>query len=202
LGSLSSVFRNSEKREPLIGDVAELALGFFGEPVALPPTTVRSQWTAQDLYFFFTCPYRKLHLKPNPVTTSETDRLWNWDVAEAFIGSDFANISRYKEFQVSPQGEFVDLDIDREHPERQQGVPWQSGFQVAARIDEVSKVWYGQMRIPFASLGVDSPTPGTELRLGLFRIEGPEPDRTYVSWRATGTASFHVPSAFGTLVLR
>jgi len=165
----------------------------------LPSTTVRSQWTERDLYFSFTCPYRRLNLKPDPVTNAETDQLWDWDVAEAFIGSDYLNIGRYKEFQISPQGEFVDLDINRDHPERQEGVAWKSGFQVAARIDHAARVWYGEMKIPFASLGVH-PTTGLELRLGLFRIEGPEPDRTYVTWRTTGATSFHVPSAFGTLV--
>ena len=42
----------------------------------------------------------------------ETNELWNWDVAEVFIGSDFKNIRRYKEFEVSPQAEWVDLDIN------------------------------------------------------------------------------------------
>ena len=50
--------------------------------------------------------------------SSETPRLWNWDVAEAFIGSDFERIGFYKEFQVSPQGEWVDLAIDRDNRRR------------------------------------------------------------------------------------
>jgi hypothetical protein len=170
--------------------------------VPLEHTTVLSRWTPKYLYLFFTCPYRKLFLKPHPVTSAETNHLWNWDVAEAFIGSDYLKTSRYKEFQVSPQGEWVDLDIDLDDPKAQKGVDWQSGMAVAARIDTRKKIWYGEMRIPFASLDVKTPHAADELRLGLFRIEGPEPKRVYVAWRATGATTFHVPGEFGSLVLR
>ena len=46
----------------------------------------------------------------------ETNELWNWDVAEVFIGSDFKNIRRYREFEVSPQAEWVDLDLNLDAP--------------------------------------------------------------------------------------
>ena len=175
---------------------------FFGEKVSLPPTEIRSRWTQKNLYLLFVCPYQKLNLKPNPVTNAETNELWNWDVAEAFIGSDYLKISSYKEFQVSPQGEFVDLDIDQDDPNPQKAVEWQSGFTVAARVDEKRKIWYGEMKIPFSSVDVKMPNPGDQLRIGLFRIEGPEPHRIHVTWRPTGATTFHVPSAFGSLVLK
>jgi hypothetical protein len=177
--------------------------GFFGEAVALPPTEIRSRWTHKYLYLLFVCPYHELYLKPNPVNSEETNKLWDWDVAEAFIGSDYLRMSRYKEFQISPQGEYVDLDIDQDEPKSElQAIGWQSGFVVRARIDARKKAWYGEMRIPFASLEAKNPAPGDEFRLGLFRIEGPAPHRMYVSWRATGARTFHVPGAFGSLVLK
>ena len=77
---------------------------------------IRSRWTKRNLYFLFICPYEQLSLNPAPSTSSETFRLWDWDVAEVFIGSDFQNIQRYKEFEISPQGEWVDLDIDLTKP--------------------------------------------------------------------------------------
>jgi|SRR5882724_2896485 len=67
-------------------------------------TEVRSRWTTTSLYFLFICPYGQLYLKPSPVTTQETNELWNWDVAEVFIGSNFSDIKGYQEFEVSPQG--------------------------------------------------------------------------------------------------
>src|SRR5205823_10532731 len=75
-------------------------------------TEVRTRWTAQNLYFLFVCPYAQLNPRPNPKTSTETYGLWNWDVAEVFIGADFKDVKRYKEFEISPQGEWTDLDID------------------------------------------------------------------------------------------
>jgi hypothetical protein len=92
-----------------------------GQPVPGPATEIRSRWTREHLYLLYICPYTELNLKPDPQPTVETPRLWNWDVAEAFIGSDFEHIGRYKELQVSPQSEWVDLDIDRGNPKEQQG---------------------------------------------------------------------------------
>src|SRR3989454_3333934 len=73
-------------------------------------TEVRTGWTAQNLYFLFVCPYEQLNLRPNPKTSTETYGLWNWDVAEVFIGADFKDVKRYEEFEISPQGEWTDLD--------------------------------------------------------------------------------------------
>ena len=99
-----------------------------GQPIGAPSMEVRSRWTHQNLYLLFICRYDELNLKPDPDTSTETPRLWNWDVAEAFIGSDFDRIGRYKEFQVSPQGEWVDLDIDRDNTQAQLGMRWNSGY--------------------------------------------------------------------------
>jgi hypothetical protein len=180
----------------------EAAKGFFGEDASLLRTEIRSRWTQKNLYLLFSCLYKELHLKPKPDTAAKTNELWNWDVAEAFIGSDYLKISHYKEFQVSPQGEFVDLDIDLGDPKAKKGIEWQSGFTVAAQVDEKHNTWYGEMKIPFVSLDVKAPKAGDELRIGLYRIEGAEPHRTYVTWRPTGANTFHVPSAFGSLVLK
>src|SRR6185436_11251740 len=118
---------------------------YTGNRVANHRMEVQSRWTQKHLYLLFVCQYEVLNLKQGPSTTAETQQLWNWDVAEAFIGSDFANIGRYKEFQVSPQGEWVDLDIDRSGQNRGGGSAWNSGFQVKARIDAANKTWYGEM---------------------------------------------------------
>jgi hypothetical protein len=173
---------------------------FSGKPVSGHRTEVRSRWTDKHLLLLYVNQYQELTLKPNPVTNAETNKLWDWDVSEAFIGSDFTNIKRYKEFQVSPQNEWVDLDIDRENP-KQPGIDWNSGFEVKARIDPAKKIWYGEMKIPFSAIDTRPPAAGNELRIGLYRIEGANPNRTYLSWKTTNGKSFHVPESFGTLRL-
>lgn len=172
-----------------------------GEPVPGHRTEIRSRWTAQNIYFLFICPYQELHLKPNPTTTTETNELWNWDVAEVFVGRDFKRITRYKEFEVSPRGEWVDLDIDRVHPLPEGGWRWNSSFRVKARIDARNKIWYGVMSIPFKSIDSRVPVAGLEMRINFYRCQGAQPGRKFIAWQPTGEANFHVPKSFGLLKL-
>jgi len=162
---------------------------------------IRSRWTDSNLYFLFICPYEKLYLKPAPKTSAETYQLWDWDVAEVFIGSDFENIRRYKEFELSPQGEWIDLDIDLSSPKHENGWTWNSGFQVIARIDRSANVWYGAMRIPFSAISQRVPAVGTTFRINLFRMQGPPPERRAITWQPSMDESFHVPERFGLLNL-
>jgi Carbohydrate family 9 binding domain-like len=175
--------------------------GPYGDSLEGYRTEIRSRWTEKNLYVLFVCPYQQLNLNPSPNTGTETFRLWDWDVAEVFIGSDFQNIRRYKEFEVSPQQEWIDLDIDLEKPHHEDGWTWNSGFVVAARIDAAAKVWYAAMRIPLSSLQSKPPVVGQTFRVNFFRSQGPEPNRVQVVWQPTMSNTFHVPEKFGLLRL-
>jgi hypothetical protein len=163
-------------------------------------TEVRSRWTKDNIYFLFICPYQHLYLNPKPDPAHETYELWKWNVAEVFIGSDFQNIKLYKEFEVSPQGEWVDLDINLDNPHHEEGWVWNSGFEHAARIDESKHVWYAAMRIPFAALG-GSASAGKQFRVNFFRTEGSPASAKEVLWRPTMKKTFHAPESFGLLEL-
>jgi len=172
-----------------------------GQVVPNHKTEIRVRWTFSNLYFLFICPYLELNLKPDPNTSSETNELWNWDVAEVFVGADFKNTSRYREFEVSPQGEWVDLDInlDLEHPE--DGWVWRSGCQTAARIDSTRKIWYGFIRVPYSAIDQRPAAPGNVLRINFYRSQGPESNRKEIAWRATHATTFHTAESFGEVVL-
>lgn len=176
------------------------ALDLFAQPTGVGATEVRSRWTRDSLYLLYICPFERLHLKPGPVTDRDTPLLWDWDVAEAFIGLRGSDLDRYREFEMSPQGEWVDLDIDLEHPQADYGMSWNSGFTVKARIDRDRKIWYGEMRIPMSAFPA-APKAGDVLRLGLYRISGPPPDRKFGSWQPIHRRTYHTPESFGTLVL-
>jgi hypothetical protein len=178
-----------------------VARNYQSEAIPGPPTEIRSRWTEKTLYLFYTCPYDELNLKPDPNPAAETPRLWNWDVSEAFIGTDFDHISRYKEFQVSPQSEWVDLDINREDSQAEGGMAWNSGYKVKGRIDREHHIWYGEMAIPMSAIGVMGPKAGTEMRMGLYRIAGTGANKKFYAWQPTGQTTFHVPQAFGRLRL-
>ena len=174
----------------------------FGKPAtAANAFEFRALWTKDNLYFLFTCPYDSLNLKPSPSTTEETNKLWDWDVTEIFVGSDFKTITHYQEFQVSPQAEWVDLDIDRVKPVPEGGWRWNSGMKVAARVDAKSKIWYGEMMIPLRSIDQRPPQAGHELRVNIYRLTGAGTNRVSTMWTPTMQRSHHTPEAFGRMVL-
>jgi hypothetical protein len=176
-----------------------------GHPVSAYRTQVRSRWTKDNIYFLFICPYKSLYLKPAPDVVHETYELWDWNVAEVFIGSDFQNIKRYKEFELSPHNEWIDLDVNLEKPHHEQGWVWNSGFEHSARIDEKNHLWYAAMRIPFTALDSRPPKAGNTFRVNLFRTEGPpegqKEEQKEIMWQPTMSQTFHVPERFGLLKL-
>jgi hypothetical protein len=184
----------------------------MGKPQSANAFDFRMLWTPAYLYIHFTCPYDALTLKSDPDTKNETNQLWNWDVTEVFVGADYNAIHQYREYQVSPQGEWVDLDIDRRNPKGTAGVKWNSGFEVAAKIDSAKKIWYGAMKIPASSIlnGVPSAPAqnqdGLKLRLNVYRLAGKGPvngigpSRSIV-WKPLGSPSHHTPEKFGEAVL-
>jgi hypothetical protein len=173
-----------------------------GEPTPGHRTEIRSRWTEKNLYFLFSCPYEQLFMIAPPVRDKETNKLWEHDAAEIFIGSDFVNIWQYKEFQVSPQAEWVDLDIDRKTPKPEGGWKWDSGFIVTAKLDPAKKIWYGAMKIPVSSVTDKGVKEGTEFRVNYYRFQGPPPKRANIAWQPTGpTGNHHIPEKFGLLKL-
>lgn len=175
----------------------------FGKPATAGNAfEFRTQWTRDNIYFLFICPYETLTLKPNPSTTEETNKLWDWDVTEVFIGANFEQIGKYGEFQVSPQGEWVDLDIDRSAPRASGGWKWNSGMKVAARIDKDKKIWYGEMMIPIKSIDQREAKAGNEFRINVYRLTGAGPDhRVSTMWTPVEDRSHHTPAKFGRMVL-
>jgi hypothetical protein len=202
--------RDTEPTADALSDFWKDAPGIFiersilGGPV-LPHlrAEVRSRWTPRHIYFLFIGPFQALNLKPSPDTGTETYRLWEWDCFEVYARADFEPPHRYREFQMSPQGEFLDLDIDStaERPGHSNERLWESGMKVKARIDTAARIWYGEMRIPLAAIDVREPKAGNELRINLFRQDGRAPHRDFLAWRITGVWNPHHPEKFGKLRL-
>ena len=105
--------------------------------------------------------------------------------------------------QISPQSEFLDLGIDasKARPGWNDERLWDSGMRVKSRIDAERKIWYGEMRIPFAAIAAWEPTAGRELRINFYRAQGSPPERKTIAWQPTHSKGFHVPEAFGRMRL-
>ncbi len=158
-------------------------------------TTVRVLWSPETLYLRFECRYRELHVFEDSDANGRRDHLWDRDVVEAFIQPDPAREFYYREFEVSPNGMWVDLDI---FPGGLADL--KSGLKRSVFLDEKSRTWTAELAIPMKSLTPQF-DPKSIWRINFYRVEGRTEPRTYLAWQPTNTPqpNFHVPSAFGYL---
>jgi hypothetical protein len=175
----------------------------LGAPATNLHAEVRSRWTTNNLYFLFIGHYDSLNLKTNADTTSETYRLWLYDCFEVYVGADFVHTNRYRELEMSPQGEFLDLDIDSTKPRPGYGDEryWNSGMKVKARIDEGRKIWCGEMQVPMSAIDERPAQAGNEMQVNFYRQDGKMPRRDFLAWQPTGVWNPHHPEKFGRLRL-
>jgi predicted TIM-barrel fold metal-dependent hydrolase len=158
-------------------------------------TVVRALWSDRFLYLGYRCPFTRLTQFEPPRGDGESERLglWDRDVVEAFIGSDWDHINRYTEFEVAPTNEKLDLILDL--PARD--FEWSSGFESRVTIDEGSKVWTCEMRIPLKAISMTAPKAGTRWRLNLYRCD--QAQKAFLAWSPTLQGGFHAPEQFGAL---
>jgi hypothetical protein len=166
-------------------------------------TDVRAFWTDTHLYFLFQCPYKELNIFLPASNDKPRLKLWDRDVVEIFLGDDWENIRHYREFEIAPTGDWIDLAIDLDHKSYDHS--WRSGWNTAARVDHKAKVWYAAARIPLRAVTTSRVSPGARFRMNLYRIEGLGPDtqRHFLCWQPTCVQNRdpnHVPENFGTLV--
>lgn len=159
-------------------------------------TEVRLLWTPETLYLRFVARYRSISVFPDADARGWRDKLWDRDVCEVFLQPDAAQVRRYLEFEVAPNGFWIDLGIGpgEKHDLR-------SGMRRRVEIDEAAKRWTAVLALPMKSL-TERFDAAAVWRVNFFRVEGAEEPRFYSAWRATGTsqANFHVPEVFGKLV--
>ena len=165
-------------------------------------TEVRILWSKEILYLRFVCRYRELFVFDDSDPSGRRDHLWDRDVAEAFLQpekpsghviKDARGSRFYKEFEVAPNGMWIDLDIS---PSGLAGL--KSGLTRSVHIDEGRKMWTAEVAIPMRSLTANF-DPAAVWRVNFYRVEGKTEPRRYLAWRPTGTPqpNFHVPEAFG-----
>ena len=164
---------------------------------------VRGFWTNTHLYLLFSCPYKELNLFLPAMGGGPRNKLWDRDVVEMFLGDDWDNIRHYREFEIAPTGDWIDLAIDLDHQSYDHS--WRSGWTTAARIDEGKRIWYAAARIPLSAVSSSTVKPGTKWRANLYRIEGlgADPQRHFLCWQPTCVVNRdpnHVPENFATLL--
>jgi alpha-galactosidase len=161
-------------------------------------TEVRLLWTPDTLFLRFHCQYRSITVFPDARVDGWRNKLWDRDVAETFLQSDSTDPLIYKEFEVSPNGYWIDLAVSHGKIEE-----LSSGLKRRVTINEKSRTWTAELAIPMHRLTTRF-DPQQPWRVNFFRIEGANEPRFYAAWSPTNTPkpNFHVPSAFGQLVFR
>jgi alpha-galactosidase len=158
-------------------------------------TSVRILWSDKILYLRFECHYREVFVFDDSDPAGRRDHLWDRDVAEAFLQPDPARPAFYREFEVSPNGFWIDLDI---FPGGRADL--NSGLRRSVFLDPDSHTWAAELAIPMVALTRHF-DPTSAWRANFYRVEGPREPRSYMAWRPTHTPqpNFHVSAAFGVL---
>lgn len=183
---------------PLASQWADAPTTFFrhdwqGRALAGPQSTrVQLLRGADQLYLRFICKFDMLNTFERAGSATDIWPLWERDVVEVFLQApDRAGLKSYREVEVSPNGLLLEIAVEASGKKRMHG---QS--RAKAQIDAKHKVWTAELAVPMR---------GAEegWRLNLFRVEGEGKDRVYSAWSPTRTATpdFHVPAAFGRLLV-
>jgi hypothetical protein len=158
-------------------------------------TEVRTLWTPSTLYLQFTCSYSEITVFEDSDPNGRRDHLWDRDVAEAFLQPEPSGRRYYKEFEVAPNGMWINLDITPSGL-----ADLKSGLERSVHIDEQRRAWVAELAIPTSAITPEF-NPAIIWRANFYRVEGRVEPRRYMAWQPTHTTqpNFHVPEAFGTM---
>jgi uncharacterized protein (DUF362 family) len=127
-------------------------------------------------------------------------KLYEEDCVELFFTPDANRPRHYFETELGPFAHFFDVEVDLDA--HTSNTRWSSDVVVRATQDRAAHraIIEAQLRAP--PFLPPSVVPGARLPLGLYRMEGAAP-RNYLAWSPPRTPkpNFHVPEAFGTLVV-
>ena len=153
--------------------------------------------------------YVRFNALDDEIVATRFDRdapIYEEDAFEIFLAPE--RPERYFEFEVSPVGTLFDAVVDS--PQRDRATmkvdrKWNcAGFWGAVRSERRRDGMLDMAvlaAIPFASLGVPAPQPGTSWLANFYRIDRSSSGDFFGAWSPTmrSPADFHVPDAFGTL---
>jgi hypothetical protein len=174
-----------------------------GSGPAEQQTRARVCYDSETLYVRFDCDDRDIWA----TCTQRDDPIYDEEVVEIFLGAGEADLVRYFEFEVSPNGVLFDARIYNPTSQRSE-LEWDEswncpGIRWQARRDDAVNHWWAVVTIPWAAVG----PPGdlsSIWRANFYRIERPrDAEPEYSCWSPTMTepADFHKPAYFGVLEL-
>ncbi len=155
-------------------------------------------WSDTALYVRFEANRKEpLIVSEKANLTSKTRGLWDRDVCEIFLAPKKEEFRKYFEFEIAPNGEWIDLGIHQMPERRETDWDYNSNMKSAARIEK-DKVLMA-IKVEWKAFGVEKPNAGDIWLGNILRAVGKDPTRGYLTWSPTLTkeANFHVPEKFG-----
>ena len=127
-------------------------------------------------------------------------KLYEEDCVELFFTPDPKRPRHYFETELGPFAHFFDVAVDLDT--HGSDTRWASGVNVKATQDKAAHRATIEAELTAPQYFPPVVVPGARLPIGLFRMEGKAP-RRYLAWSPPRTEkpNFHVPDAFGTLVI-
>ncbi|MEO7094536.1 MAG: DUF362 domain-containing protein [Polyangiales bacterium] len=169
---------------------------------ATPITTrVRVLWSPTAVYMLWELDGTGLQTdRSRPIDTERVD-LYEEDAIELFLAPDAANRKRYAEIEVGPFGHWFDLWIDRSTKKVRSDAAWSAGLTIGTSQDAAKR--HAVIEIAITAPEIVAALAGdARLPIGLYRMDGKSPKRYLAAFPTrTPKPNFHVPDAFGTLVL-
>jgi uncharacterized protein (DUF362 family) len=162
-------------------------------------TRVRTLWSKGALFVLWELEGAGIAVDASRPVKVEREKLYEEDCVELFLAPDAATPTRYFEVEVGPLGHFFDIAVDKKTNKSDSA--WSSRPQIATTVDRDRH--RATIEIALRSPDVlHALAPGARLPFALYRMEGRSP-RLYLAWSPTRTPkpNFHVPDAFGTIVL-
>ncbi|MDC0680255.1 DUF362 domain-containing protein [Sorangium atrum] len=162
-------------------------------------TRARFLWSKQGLHALFELSNTGLNTDRSKPIGEERKGLYKEDCIELFLTPAPGSPRRYFEVEIGPFGHFFDIAIDRDA--RQEDTAWSSGATIATSQDAQARTAVIEALLAAPGI-VGALAPNARLPMNLYRMEGKDP-RQYLAWSPPRTSkpNFHVPEAFGTLVI-
>jgi uncharacterized protein (DUF362 family) len=172
-------------------DYAGLATGIV--------TRARFLYAPQGLFALWELEGAALNTDRTRPTDVPRPKLYEEDCVELFFTPDPHRPLHYFETEMGPFGHFFDVEVDRQA--HTSNTAWSSGAHIASTQDPTSHRAVIEAELTAPDI-IRALVPGARLPFALYRMEG-KSARKYLAWSPPRTEhpDFHVPSAFGTIVL-
>ncbi len=187
-----------------------------GDPIE-EETWVAMKYDNDFLEIKFEC--RNNHRLDQNHYVKDNSAMFNQEVFELFICKGKEVQGKYLEIQINPNNAlFLAKITNRFKPKREYKIEYidtkTSGVTHTVEKDTINDIWKGSLKIPLKVLEYPKPTKEAIYRLNMFRVisnvdhadkkwSHTTETSTFACWNSTMTPTpqFHIPDAFGVLIL-